>query len=57
MHTWILAHHLARKSDWHRIVADRHRFQRRINHLEQVINPILDLDHRKTIMNQYNSTL
>lgn len=54
MRTWTLAHHLARKSDWQHIVADRHRFHRRINQLEQIISPILHKSHRDKIIIQYN---
>lgn len=49
LHTWTLAHHLARKSNWMQIVADRHRFQRHIKQLEDIIAPILQKEHRNTI--------
>lgn len=52
LHTWVLAHHLARKSDWIHIVADRHRFQRRINDLESTFKLIFTDEHRNKIINK-----
>lgn len=52
LYTWSLAHLLARKSDWIQIVADRHRFQRRITQLEDIIAPILQNNHRNKIINR-----
>lgn len=52
LHTWHLAHHLARKSNWIQIVADRLRFQRHIEQLEALIAPILHKEHRNKIISR-----
>ena len=50
MHTWSYAYKNARiGSFWIQCVADRKRFQRRIDSLEPILNKVLDSNHRKKI--------
>lgn len=50
----MLAYHLARKSNWIQIVADRHRFQQRIQRTATNLIPILTAEHRDNIFyNRY----
>lgn len=37
MHVWSFAYHAARKSDWMRIAADRHRFDLRKQKFEAML--------------------
>lgn len=36
-----------RKEYWKFVAADRHRFERRIAHIEKILTPILNSDYRK----------
>lgn len=61
MYVWPYAHKEARKSNFKHIVADRHRFQRRIEKMEQLLSPILFNTYkkmtRKTIHIDFMTTL
>lgn len=46
LHTWLFAHHEARKGTWHLEAVDRIRFQRRIEIAKVTLDPIL-LRHKK----------
>lgn len=50
--TWNFAYRASRKQYWEFFAVDRMRFQRRINHLSTIINPILDKEHRCRIYNE-----
>ena len=39
----------ARRGPWMRAAADRHRFQRRIRTLDEIIGPVLTDEHRRYI--------
>ena len=39
--TWKFAMKQARKGNWEHVVADRHRFQRRIDETALILNPII----------------
>ena len=41
-----------RKMYWELMVIDRMRFNRRINHLSEILNPILEKSHRLYIVNK-----
>lgn len=52
LYVWQYAYREARKGKWEQTARDRHRFQRRISDLENVISPILTLHHREQIYQQ-----
>ena len=41
----------ARRGPWMRAAADRHRFERRLRTLDEIIGPILTNEHRRYIRN------
>lgn len=49
IYEWPFAYAEARKSNWLQIVADRFRFQRRINEMSETLSPVLTDEHRKKI--------
>lgn len=44
--TWSYAYRQARKGLWQKEMADRMRFQRRIDNTQVVLQDILDIEHR-----------
>lgn len=54
MDLWAFAYYEARKSNWQQIVADRNRFQRRINQTGKIISPVLNAEHRKIVAAKIN---
>lgn len=50
--TWKFAYNSARKKYWEFFAIDRIHFQRRIIETQEVINPILDRNHRHKIFTE-----
>ncbi|EDV36278.1 uncharacterized protein Dana_GF12046 [Drosophila ananassae] len=49
MHVWDFAYRTARKSEWQLIARDRDRFEKRINRVAPILNPILSPNHRDSV--------
>jgi Phosphatase-1 catalytic subunit binding region. len=52
MLTWRYAYHASRKKYWEIVAVDRHRFERKIADLAIILNPILDVNHRRKIFTE-----
>ncbi|CAD7078461.1 unnamed protein product [Hermetia illucens] len=49
MYKWNFAYRAARKGHWENFARDRDRFKKRISNLANIINPVLDTQHREKI--------
>lgn len=49
LHAWRHAYHQARRSPWEQIGRDRVRFQDKIRRLAEILNPVLDVQHRQRV--------
>lgn len=45
---WSFAYRTARKGTWEQLARDRDRFQRKINYIGSILEPILTAEHRKS---------
>lgn len=52
MVTWKFAYKTSRVKYWEQIATDRMRFQRRINELAHIIEPILNCNYRLKVYNE-----
>jgi len=48
-YVWQFAYQQARKSEWEQYARDRDRFTRRILECEQIMNPVLNSQHRERV--------